>query len=96
MDTFQLGNSRFELQAVLFDKNNFTTTSARRWLKDHSLVPIKMVHKTKHYLRYRIRDPAQFNQFIEKPILLSRSGDNLIILVLGKFVGHDILSVNFN
>ena len=51
------------VQAVLFDKHIYSTSEARKWLKKHKLVPIKMVHEVKNYYRYRIEDPSIFRQF---------------------------------
>jgi hypothetical protein len=45
------------IQSIMFDKNMFDCTEARRWLKEHGYVPIKHVHKTKKYLRYRLINP---------------------------------------
>ena len=44
-------------QAVLFSKELYDTASARRWLRRHKYNPIKRVHETMHFLRYRIREP---------------------------------------
>ena len=46
-----------KVQSILFDKDFFTTKEARKWLKNNNFKPIKRVHKTKNYLRYRIRYP---------------------------------------
>ena len=45
------------IQAILFEKDKFTTDKARKFLKKHNYIPIKRVHKTENYLRYRIRRP---------------------------------------
>ena len=45
------------IQAVLFDKSTWATTDARKFLKNHKLSPIKRVHITDNYLRYRINEP---------------------------------------
>jgi len=47
-----------ELQAVIFDNKKFTSTLARVWLRNHKHKPIKRVHKTKNFLRYRLREPG--------------------------------------
>ena len=44
-------------QAVLFQKNEWTTENARKWLKEHNIIPLKRVHKTDQFLRYRIKIP---------------------------------------
>lgn len=65
------------IQAVLFDKNKWTTVEARNYLKKHRYVPIKYVHKTNDYLRYRLQDPDLFKSFITKDL------GNGIKLVIG-------------
>ena len=45
------------IQAILFEKDKFDTKTARQFLKKHDYKPIKRVHKTTNYLRYRIRRP---------------------------------------
>ena len=45
------------IQAILFEKDKFDTKTARKFLKKHDYKPIKRVHKTENYLRYRIRRP---------------------------------------
>ena len=44
-------------QAVLFSKDMYDTTRARRWLMKHNIYPLKRVHITTNWLRYRIREP---------------------------------------
>lgn len=44
-------------QAVIFRKDMYDTARCRRWLSKHKLVPIKRVHETTTYYRYRIREP---------------------------------------
>lgn len=56
------------VQAVIFNKSFFTTRQARSWLKHHGYKPIKRVHKTKNYLRYRIREPSHIYKTITKKI----------------------------
>ena len=45
------------LQAVLFSKDIYDTNRARRWLRRHKIEPIKRVHETTRFLRYRINEP---------------------------------------
>ena len=45
------------LQACLFGINDWSTDEARKSLKIHNITPIKKVHKTKSFLRYRILPP---------------------------------------
>lgn len=57
-----------KIQAVLFDKDMYNTSKARYWMKSHDIQPIKRVHETKRYYRYRINDPKDFNRFRTKLI----------------------------
>lgn len=45
------------LQAILFSKQSFTPDEARKWLHQHNHHPIKRVHETTNYYRYRLRQP---------------------------------------
>ncbi len=56
------------IQAVIFSKSEWTTNNARIWLKSHNIIPIKRVHKTKNYLRYRIVEPDQFKNYYMKTL----------------------------
>lgn len=66
-----------EIQAVLFDKTKWNTTKARAKLANMKLTPIKKVHITDRYLRYRINDPEKYN------VLLTSHGDNNITYIIG-------------
>jgi len=48
------------IQAVLFDKQRFSTDQARLWLRQNHVVPLKRVHITENLLRYRIVEPNLF------------------------------------
>lgn len=50
-----------EVQAILFDKSKYTTTTARAWLKKHNYVARSM-RITENLYRYRIVEPNKFNQ----------------------------------
>ena len=52
-----------KLQSILFNKKKYTTISARKWLKNNDFQPIKRVHVTKNYLRYRLRHPYKNKQY---------------------------------
>lgn len=52
-----------EIQSILFDKNKYDATKARKWLKRNKYKPIKRVHKTEKYLRYRIKQPNSKYQY---------------------------------
>jgi hypothetical protein len=66
-----------QIHSVLFDNKRWLTSEARRWLKDHNIKPIKPVHKTPNFHRYRIVDPNEFKSFSTKKM------DNGIELVIG-------------
>ena len=46
-------------QSIIFSKEFYDTARARRWLKRHHYEPIKRVHETTRFLRYRIEEPDQ-------------------------------------
>lgn len=52
-----------KVQSVLFKKDVYDRNKAKKWLAKHNLKPIKKVHETNKYLRYRIRDPQKFQKF---------------------------------
>lgn len=56
------------VHSILFNNKVYTTTTARKWLKEHNYSPIKRVDVTTNYLRYRIRDPKEFKSFVTKEI----------------------------
>lgn len=45
------------IQAILFDRNYWTTKDAREYMKIYNKIPIKRVHKTDRYYRYRLIEP---------------------------------------
>lgn len=55
-----------KVHSVIFEKQYYTATQARRKLKEMGFTPIKHVDITKSYLRYRIVDPNEFTRFITK------------------------------
>ena len=71
-------NNSYQIQAILFNNTIFDTKKARKWLKTHNFQPIKKVHKTENYLRYRIIYPNKNYDYITKQL------NNRIILVLMK------------
>ncbi len=52
-----------EIQAILFNKFNYSADMARSWLNNHNYNPIKRVHVTHNYLRYRINEPEKYKSF---------------------------------
>lgn len=59
-----MNRQKSDIQSVLFNKNAFTEKQAEIWMKKYHLHPIKEVHITKHFLRYRQKDPTIFKNFI--------------------------------
>ena len=51
------------VQAVLFGINDWNTNDCRKWLYNHGYIPLKRVHKTDTFLRYRIIQP-NYNKYI--------------------------------
>lgn len=51
------------LQAILFDNNYYNSDKARKWLKKNGYKPIKRVHKTENYLRYRLKKPNKKKKY---------------------------------
>ena len=45
------------IQAVLFDKSYWTTNQARNYLNKNGYIPIKRVHTTDKYHRWRLLEP---------------------------------------
>jgi hypothetical protein len=56
------------IQSVLFDKTIWSLDDAKKWLRQHRIVPIKKVHSTKYFYRFRIKEPNEFIRFITKKI----------------------------
>ena len=53
--------SELQLQSVIFKKKYWTPTKARAWLKNEGIKPIKKVHITDDYLRYRVKEQKYEN-----------------------------------
>ncbi len=54
------------VHTIAFESSKWDTTKARNWLKKHKYKPIKYVHKTTNWMRYRINQPEMFKDFITK------------------------------
>lgn len=72
----------YEVQAVLINKKPYgnyhlTKKIALRLVKMLGYKPIKKVHETKNYYRFRIRQPKLFKRFITKKI------NNILSFVIG-------------
>jgi len=69
------------IQAIIFQRDKYTSQDARKWLKKHDFTPIKRVHTTINFHRYRIREPEDFQ---EKTFRLIPIGDGSIEFVVAK------------
>jgi len=47
------------IQSIIFDKKYWTIKKAHYWLFNHQLNPIKDVHETDYYYRFRINEPQK-------------------------------------
>ena len=65
-----------EVQSYLFDKSRYTTKTARLWLHKYNKVPIKRVHVTDAYYRYRMKEPIRGK---EKRTIIISEGIKAII-----------------
>jgi hypothetical protein len=63
-------------QAIILSKEFFTEMEAEKWIMFHRYHPIKPVHETKQYYRFRLENPRDFSHFITKEI---EDGVKLII-----------------
>ena len=56
------------IQSVIFDKDYWSPKTAAIWLLQHSLHPIKEMHETEYYYRFRIRMPKKSDRYITKDL----------------------------
>lgn len=66
-----------EITAVLFDKHSWYKPDAEKWLMEHKLKPIKNVHETDNFYRYRMKNPKGYHYMRTKKL------DNGINLIIG-------------
>jgi len=64
---FGMGH-RPDIVSVLFDKSKWTVEKAEAWLHKHNMHPIKKVHETDRYLRYRLHEPDSGHQYRTKSV----------------------------
>jgi hypothetical protein len=57
-----------DIQSVLFDRSKFDARMAMSFLRKMNLKPIKRVHKTKTYYRYRISNPNNKSKYVTKKL----------------------------
>ena len=65
------------IQSVIFDKNMWSSKSSSVWLMQHNLHPIKRMHETNNYYRYRLMEPDNTKKYTTYNI---GNGIKLIIL----------------
>ena len=65
------------VQAIIFRRDIWTEETAKQWLEEHKYKPIKKVHITTNYLRYRLLSPTRFESYFSITL------DNGIILIMG-------------
>ena len=46
-------------QAIIISKEYYSLKSANEWIKSHNFKPIKKVHTTINYYRYRLKEPNE-------------------------------------
>jgi hypothetical protein len=51
------------VQAILFNKKEYTPKSSLMWLHAHRYDPLK-IHETKNYYRYRLKEPIKNHKYI--------------------------------
>ena len=56
-------------QAILFKKSHYSKRSSANWLRYRGFKPIKKVHETVNYYRYRLKEPdEELNEYRIMPI----------------------------
>lgn len=50
-------NKKYNIQSVIFDKLFFLPNESKKWLKKHNIKPIKKMHETAYFYRYRVKNP---------------------------------------
>ena len=65
-----------KLQAIIFNKNNWTVIEAKNYIKLNNFKPLKNPHITNNFIRFRLVDPKEFKHFITKS---DKSGIEYII-----------------
>jgi hypothetical protein len=56
------------VQSIIFDKELWTPRKATNWLMLHNFYPIKKVHETEHYYRFRIQEPRKYAEYMTKTL----------------------------
>lgn len=66
------------LQSVIFDKYFYTEDEAEEWLEERNLMPIKPVHETKNYYRFRINPPDKRKRY---RTITESNGIKLVVMI---------------
>lgn len=64
------------IQSIMFPKSKYTSESSFNWLQKHNMKPLKKVHETENYYRYRIEKPNKNNKYYTMKI---KHGIQLVI-----------------
>ena len=59
----KIEGGKSHIQSVIFDKKKYTPEHALHFLTKNGIIPIKKMHETEHYYRYRIMGPKYFRKF---------------------------------
>lgn len=51
------------IQSVIFDKERYSPADCLAFLRERDLKPIKRVHETAHYYRYRLTQPLEGRRY---------------------------------
>lgn len=54
------------LHSVLFDRSVYNPTTAKQWLRNHNLKEIRPYNLSNKYVRFRIKDPKGYTNFVTK------------------------------
>lgn len=52
-----------EVHSILFSKSYWTPSSSLSFLKKNNYIPIKAMHETKNFYRYRLHPPSFYSRF---------------------------------
>lgn len=56
------------IQSIHFNKNVFTKSQSKKWIKLHEYKPIKKMHETENFYNYRLINPIHGKKFFNKYI----------------------------
>jgi hypothetical protein len=67
------------LQAIIFSKRRFSKEEAAGWVKDHGYEPIKAVHVTKNFYRFRLKKPSASYRYVLRPLTGRGAGIKFVL-----------------